>query len=282
MAGNYPDAPANRMEYDLDGTVVASITSTGTITTLTATQTAALNDENPANSNSIALNNGSWVAFIFPELRDISHIYQQWSSTILTGQTFYSTDTTNGFDGTWTSFLAAADWSATTQPNYRSNQQAATATGVKAIRMRSTANGYSIYTIHLYGRVSAASPDKLELWHPTLNQPFYQTPAALDYGNITRGSVTDLTFRLKNLSTTLTANTITVSASALYDSSSPTVVSGLTLDYNGGGFSSSASLASLSPGTISSGLFTLRNTIASNQAPGLWTQRVVASAATWS
>jgi hypothetical protein len=281
MAGNYPDAPANRMEYDRDGTIVATVTSAGVITALTNTQARALNDEDPANANSFGVSTGNWVAFVFPELRDVSYIFQQWASTIVVGQAFYSTNTTNGFDGTWTSFLAAQNWSATTQPNYRSNAVAATATSVRGIRILSTATNYSVYTIHIYGKVSAATPDKLELWHPTLDEPLYQTPAALDYGDKGRGTSTDLSFRIKNLSATLTANTITVSTEALTDAASPTMESGMTLNYNGGAFAATTSLASLAPNTISAGLFVLRNAIPSTVTPGLWSQRVIASASTW-
>lgn len=261
----------------MDGTVGALITSGGSITTLTATQLQSLNDENDSTTVPSPGTNG-YTAYIFPELRDVVALFFSHSTGNATLQT--STNTTNGFDGTWTTVLAAAARTAATQPNYRTGIETAIASGIKSIRALSSSTG-APRTFHVYGNNASLSADKLELWHPTLDQPLYQTPALLDAGDLMRNSSTDLTFRVKNLSASLTANTVTVSAQALTDASSPTMVSGISFDFNGGGFGPTASVAALTPGTISA-LFTLRHTVPSNAVLGLWSQRVVASAASWS
>ena len=277
MAGNYPDAPANRMEVDTDGTVGALITSGGTITVLTATQMQNLNDESDSTTIASPGTNG-FTAYVFPELRDIAAVFFSHSTGNATISV--STNTTNGFDGTWTTVLAAAARTSATQPNYRTGIELATAGGIKGIRSLSSSTG-TPRTFHVYGKNTSLNSDKLELWHPTLDQPLYQTPAFLDAGDTMRSTTADLTFRLKNLSASLTANTITVNAQALTDAASPTMVSGITFDYNGGGFAATASVGSLAPGAISA-VFTLRHTVPSNAVLGIWTQRVVASAASWS
>lgn len=277
MAGNYPDAPSNRMEVDLDGTVGASITSAGAITTLTNAQLQSLNDESDASTVPTPGTNG-FTAYIFPELRDIVAVF--FSHTTGNATIAVSSNTTNGFDGTWTTVLTAGARTLATQPTYRTGIEAAAAAGIRGIRALSSSTG-APRTFHVYGYNSSLVANKLELWHPTLDQPLYQTPAALDAGDIMRNTTTNLTFRLKNLSGTLTANTITVNASALTDATAPTMVSGISFDYNGGGFAPTASLASLAPNTISA-VFTIRHTVPSNVALGIWTQRVVASASTWS
>lgn len=277
MAGNYPDAPNNRFEVDMDGTVGALITSGGSITTLTTTQLQSLNDESDSSTVPSPGTNG-FTAYIFPELRDISAVFFSHSTgnaTVLT-----STNTTNGYDGTWTTLLAAAARTSATQPNYRTGIETAVASSIKGIRVLSSSTG-APRTLHVYGNNSSLAADKLELWHPTLDQPLYQTPAHLDAGDLMRNSSVDLTFRIKNLSATLTANTVTVSAQALTDAASPTMVSGITFDFNGSGFAATASVSSLTPGTVSA-LFTVRHTVPTNAVLGLWSQRVIASAASWS
>lgn len=285
MVGFYADAPAGRMAYDRDGSLGFLISSTGSsIVAISTTDMQRMNDETDGNTSpAIANNVNSSLAIIFPELRDVTHHFRTLTASVTT--IFESSvDTTNGFDGTWATINAAvAGPTASVQPNYRSSIVAAAGnnTGIKAVRLRATgANSGSVYAFHLYGKVSAASPSKLELWHPTLDQALYVTPAYLDFGDFPRGTSVDKTFRVKNRSATLTASSITVSREALTDATSPTHISEETLSYNGGAFASTATLSSLAPGAISQ-LFTLRNAPGASSNLGLWAQRIIASAASW-
>lgn len=278
MAGNYPDAPDNRLEVDFDGTVGAIITSGGSITALTNGQMRNLNDESDATTVPTPGANG-FTAYVFPVLRDLTAAFFSHSAGNAT--VAVSTDTTNGFDGAWSTVLTAAARTLATMPNYRSGIETFSSAGVKGIRVLSSTTGIP-RTFHVYGH-AAANFDRLELWHPSLDQPLYQTPASLDYADIMRGTSADLQFRLKNISTTLAANSITVSVEALTDSTAPTMISGMTLNYDGGSFGATVMLIdALPPNTITSGIFILRNTVSATQAAGLWSQRVVASAASWS
>lgn len=286
MVGFYPDAPGPRMAYDRDGTLGFNVNSTGTsIVALTGTQMQNMNDESGSTAGPTIQNAvGAALVLIFPELRDVTHHFRQFNAST-TSSVESSVDTTNGFDGTWLTVNAlAASPTADPQPAYRTAQVAAAGnnTSIKAIRFKNGQTGSLIVsTIHLYGKVSAANPNKLELWHPTLDQALYVTPAYLDFGDFPRNSSVDKSFRIKNRSTTLTANTITVSREALTDAASPTHISEETLSYNGGAFGSTASLSSLAPGAISQ-LFTLRNAPGSTSVLGIFNQRIVATAASWS
>lgn len=279
MTGFYPDALGPRMAFDRDGTLGFNITSTGSTTALTTTQLQQLNDE--ADGSTISISQNGFLVLIFPENRDVSAMFRRATAgNTVTVQS--STDTTNGFDGTWSTMIASgAIPTANTQPNYRTQSAISTNnTAVKAVRIANAGTTTVMDSWHVCGKASAASPNKLELWHPTLDQPLYTTPAFLDFGDLPRNSVVTKQFRLKNRSASMTATTITVSVEALTDSAGTTKVSEMTLSYNGGSYASTASLASLGPGGLSQ-VFTLKNSPGAASVLGLWSQRIIASATTF-
>lgn len=282
MAGFYPDALANRFEVDRDGTLGFRLNATGSsITALTTGNMQGLNDESDATAP-ISIDNLEKIVYIFPELRDVLAVYMS-SNTSSSMIWESSTNTTNGQDGTWLTVRATALPPVNnTIPGYRTQLvPTGNNTSVKAIRIRNTgASNCAIQTMHVYGIISAASPDKLEFWHPTLNQALYATPAILDWGDFPRNTIVSKTFRLKNSSATLTAGTITVGREALTDSGSPTKVSETEISYNGGSYGSTASVSSLAPGAISA-VFTVRKTSTLSSFLGLWSQRIYATAVSW-
>jgi len=168
-------------------------------------------------------------------------------------------------------------------PYYRTviTTPSAVAAGVKAVRFSIHQNGgddVHIGSVHLYGKTTTGqNPNRLALWHPTLNQPV--EAAYFDWGDAGQGTTADRPFRVKNLSATLSANSITCSTDALTDTS-PTVLSQHTLS-NGGSFASTASAGTLAAGAIS-GVLTLRRTLSSSAVMGLWALRVNAVATSWS
>lgn len=277
---NYPDIPGARMAYDLDGTVGLSIDSAGTsFVTLSNANMRAMNNTDVADF--FQLTNTGMIALLFPELRDLTGSFRCISAgtTIET-----STDTTNGFDGVWTNRSTSGQGSTTiaVTPQYRTTIHSFTANGVKGIRSKSGGNSaINHYGWHVYGAPSAAT-DRLELWHPTLNQALSVTPTLTDFGDRMRnGGPFDITFRIKNMSSTLTAGTIVCGVEALTDASSPTHVSEFTLKYDSGSFATTATLSSLAPNTVSGAVFTLRWAPGITSALGLWDQRLTAIASTW-
>lgn len=288
MAGSYPDAPGMKFAYDADGSAgsyeITSGAGSGTFRSLTAGEMTTLNSE-AGTAVSLPTANGdnttARVAIVFPQLRDItginSGIFFGGNSTGQSRVLETSADTTNGRDGAWTTRTTP-----TLSTNFRSGVQTYSLTGVKAVRWTMTM-GQSFPSAnwaqcHIYGSIPVATtPDRLTLWHPTLDQEL--GGAALDFGDVQRGSVSNKTFRVKNLSATLTANSIVVSVSALTEGS-PAVAGQYTFGI-AGSFAGTQTIASLAPGVISA-VVTARLTMVAGAALSLYRQRISAVAATWS
>lgn len=293
MAGSYPDVPAPRMAYDRDGSIgFWHFNSTPTV--LTDPQMANMNDEvfdavtNPGGSGDPG--ETPYVGIIFPELRDIAAVGFVQGSNGNTTIVETSGDTTNGLDGTWTEQIDDMDNYPTAgafrpdPPYYRTTMVLLSVAGVKAIRfVRSNLGGdKSIHGMHLYGDITAGeTPDRLRLWHPTLDQALDDTAvspdgAYFDWGNVQQTTTQDRMFRIKNNSATLTATDITLSTEAL----TPAAVPDAHTINSGSGFGATANIASLAPGVISS-VCTLRRTTPSNATLGPWAVRIIAEADSW-
>lgn len=278
---NYSSYPDHRMAYHLDGTQVYKIDNANNITQLNSTQIGYLNDESGSTTYPVP-EDGS-IAFIFPELRDLTNYFIGRQGDTYNGnprEIKVSTNTTNGVDGTWTNVVAPYfTVSDPIVPNYRTTN-ASSASGIKAVRIYNGPylGNFNFGAIHLFGSLSSGEvPNRLELWHPTLNQRV--SGAHFDFGDTTRGQTTDISFRVKNVSSTQTASSILVQRATLTDSS-PTSIGNYTLSLNGGSFASTQTISSLSPGSISSTL-TLRQTNPSNAAVGVWAGYVSAVASSW-
>lgn len=285
MAGFYPDAPAPRMAFDIDGSVgfILSGNGTGSVTQMTAGELLNLNDQTTSTITLPSSGTYSW-GLIFPELRDIKGITHAitngWSSQVQS-----SVDTTNGLDGTWTTQIASLPTpSPLTQIEMRNSVQATNINGIKAVRINSPTSGNRFaYWLHLYGSITDNTGlDKLRSWHPTLDEALDDNTAAdgayLDWAEVTRGTTADKTIRIKNNSTTLTANSILLTTNIQTDSS-PSIPPQITYS-DGGAFSTTLNIGNLGPGALS-GVITIRRTTPSNAGLSIWTWRTVAEAGSW-
>lgn len=271
------------MAYDRDGSIVAKISTTNVVTQLSAAQVAALNDESDASPITVETSGTQW-AFLFPEARD----FDAFALLLLVGAfggssvVEVSPDTTNGLDGTW-SQVAAPSYAANTNvlsvPAFRTAVQSVTALGVRGVRVRINYSvGAQLYGVHLYGERSPGQAlNALELWHPTADEKL--PPAWLDWGNTPRGSSEDRTFRVKNISTTSTAEAVRVAFDVLTDGS-PSVPGQHLLSYGGGSFLAQVNVGDLAPGAIS-GAVTVRRVTASNAQLGVFAFRVFAEPDAW-
>lgn len=285
MAGSYPDVPSWRMAIDRDGTQLILINN-GVLTSLAASVGTTINNE--ADDDIIVATNRNPVYFvaIFPELRDVDgfHLNMNVTNTNTRGYMIQtSSDTTNGLDGTWTT-LATGSMGNSGQPAKPGFRivSASTVLSVRAIRIALT-DGYNYGTVlklfHLFGEIAPAeNPNRLALWHPTLDQRI--TPAYFDWGNVPRSSSADRTFRVKNLSTVQTANSVRVAQEILTDTV-PSVVGQHTLSTDGLTFLAQVNVGTLAPGAISA-VTTLRRVTPSDAVLSLWAHRVFAEATTWS
>lgn len=283
MAGSYPDAPGPRMALDLDGSVAVKISSTGVITTCTTTERQNTQDESVGTYVQLPSSYGvdTALVWIFPELRDFDgyHIYGSTVGGVVGWAIEWSADTTTGLDGTWTLVESmSGPYYATVTTDPHRTVTAASISGARAVRARSTgANGlYRIYSFHLYGTPSATS-DRLALWHPTLDEPV--DGAYFDWGDVPQNTSETRQFRIKNLSTTLTATTITLSTSALTNAS-PSLLTQHTFSTDGSTYGSTATIASLDPEGISSVCY-LQRILGPTAQLGLWALRMSVQAASW-
>lgn len=288
MTGNYPDIPAPRMAYDRDGTQVyygpsnfSSITAAAT-----AARVIAANGEAMSNSAMSGGNGDHGVFVIFPELRDLTHMFLAIGGNGLLSNTLKaSPDTTNGIDGTWTAITGVTNRGATRE-NARElidPLTGSTGLGIKAIRFGCGAGVTfqgPVQAMHLYGEPAAGQNlNRLEFWHPMLDQPLSDFPAWLDWGDRPRGTMETRQVRVKNISTTLSANNITVGMEAITEPA-PTVLSQTQVRYNAGVYGATASIAALAPGEISQ-IIDIKQDLVANAVLSLWTQRLYASAAGW-
>lgn len=278
MAGNYPDAPSWRMAIDRDGTQGYLISSANVVTQLSAAQMQYLNDET---TSSVAV--ADRLMLIFPELRDIDAYFVAADGTSSFAASYVvevSANTTNGLDGTWTQIGSSTTANSDpVVPQYRSSVVSVTQLAKRAIRVRGTSVLDSVRAFHVYGEMAPSeNPDRLALWHPTLDERV--TPAYFDWGNTPRSSSGDLLFRVKNLSSTLTAASVRVAMEALTDGT-PSVPGQHSLSFGGGSFLAQVNVGDLSPGAIS-GVVTLRRITPSNAQLGLFAFRVFSEANAWS
>lgn len=288
MAGNYPDVPATRIPYDIDGTKAVHYDGTSLTdlsgTVLTSWQNDAVSDVQAGGYSPPGLNGtNKFVCLIFPKLMDLDGWYlQMWNEFNVQeypGVVQTSTDTTNGLDGTWTTRTTGSGTTGTSPAEkMRNNIVSTTCPGTKALRIWGVSgSGYHSPTVvHLYGEPNVTTGDRLEIWHPTLDQRL--TGAYFDYGNVPRGSTEDRTFRVKNLSSVYTANSVNVAFDALTDGS-PSVPGQFTVS-QGGSFAAQQTLSSIAPGAISP-VLTVRRITPTNAQLSLWTFRIKATAASW-
>lgn len=288
MAGVYPDAPTlHRMAYERDGSAGVRVdTSAGTVGSVPAAELVKMNNEHTDYYyiwDSVGSTQHIGFCLIFPEFRDITSyhtsFYQEGGPAA--GTVYTSVDTTNGYDGTWVSRGTWVHGGA----NVAAQRSPTTVSwlNIKAVRFHTTGGGFTTRVrwqiLHLYGGPAAGqNPDRLRLWHPTLNQEI--TGAHFDYGDAARSTSADKQFRIKNNSATLTANVITVSLDAPTNTT-PSVSGQYSLEKaSAPGFIASVSIPSLAPGATSE-VITMRRVTPVTAVMSLWWARVLASAASW-
>jgi len=283
---NYPTAPGRRMGTNRDGTIgVRSTdgwpTGGGPLTELTAAQMDTMSAEDfgpgagagPNSSNS----GGTFVAYIFPELRDIDGWYASlddggtWANP-----TYVSANTTNASDGTWAS-SGSNNYIAGQSPVYRQQIVTIASNGIRGMRFKvsgASGGGGEMNILHIYGEIAAGeTPDRLLFIDEATSLEFV---LPIDYEEKPRGSAEVRQFRLKNNSTVagnnLTINTIGISMEDQYLDSADWYL----LSLNGDSYASSKAIASLAP-EASSQLFDLKRTTPINEVLDAHAARIKAT-----
>lgn len=129
--------------------------------------------------------------------------------------------------------------------------------------------------IHLLG--SRASSDRLEIFD-TVDEELIEP---ISFGDVATGSTSDTTFRVSNLSESLTAYSVTVSVSDPHVTLSPSVASQFLISTDGGvSFAATGTISALGP-TQASGEIILRRITSTDIPTGDHVVRINASAGSW-
>lgn len=287
MAGVYPNIPGTRFALDRDGTVAKVRATSQAWYDVTGSLPNAMTTDSATYIDLPNTVNNDWeLAVAFPEPRDITGLFVEYGvggmDNGIISSFQYSNDTTDGTDGTWnTGTLSGMLKSAggTMKPYYRSIIGTYALTNIRGIRLGktvgdATSTNWRIYALHLYGSLPIAGVDRLAFWDSAADQAL--PPAYLDFGDNPQGAVVTRQLRIKNLSGTLTANTINLQANDLANDFSNNVL----LSIDNASFFSSINIGNLAPSTVSSVLY-VRRTVPVAETATQRSMRLIVEAASW-
>jgi hypothetical protein len=251
----YPNLTDCAMPYHLDGTVVKVIGPTGgVLKTLSDAEMLELNDED-LTAVTTPQENNEYIVFFFPEKRDISGLYAQFSvfypgtPTGLQG----SADSTNGLDGTWASATMPSGYNAVSADIDGWRKAIAPVEdmdNINVLRLQNNGNypGMTktfdgVYILHLYGKKhSGETADDILFLDAENSDAEFGTP--LDFGDRPAGTSVIRQIKLKNNSSTLTASSMEVEVE------DPADIIRVSLS-SGGPWTTTVSIASIAAGAKS-------------------------------
>lgn len=276
MAGFYADVPGFRFEYDRDGSVVVFDGAT----TLNTGQMQILNDEFGGYSGAeVPINVSSYIAMAWPEMRTVQGLFMASSNGLGTPtetmSVNYSTNTTNGVDGTWSGLTTISAHMNISNHVSACRTDIATVSSVPIRGLQFwPSRAFSRYAcLHVYGQIpTTENPEKLVLCDAS--GAVVTNGAYFDFGDAARNTIATKTFRIKNNSSFLTANSVTLSFQTLADAS-PTLAGQFEYSLDGTTWVTTTSLGSLAPGSTS-GVISVRRNTALGAAIGPWQTRVCA------
>ena len=233
-------------DFETDGSSVF-LTSPSTIVQQSAATVRAAQAFSSADRIGTTEWGQSTLAIIFPEPRTLV-------SAMLSGSAYDaglitidgSNDTTDGKNGTWTVLASNVPVvGRDTLPTPANTRTAYAISGTwNAIRF----NGSSYFNVATFQVFDTTPPAGLVFWDATLSQ--LAQPSVFDFGDVAPFSVQTIKqFRIKNNSSTLTANQITIAADTTSDYGA--IDTAIKFD-SGSGFSSTVMIGDLAPGATSS------------------------------
>ena len=294
MAGAYPDAPSLGIAYDDDGTVVLwnglvviasdEDSPVGTVPQLPLIAMPQgdmdqINDEETTAPTQSGQSNdaSSWIVMLFLQDMEIDGGYYNVNPTH-TGNAQWmasSTNTTNGIDGTWSDLGVTTPKDTTQADDYRDSITSMAESNVVAVTsFQGSDERFRWRQLHIYGaHTPGQTPDKLIFLDPDNSDNEYTKP--LDFGDVPRGQTQKDTFKLKNNSSTFTANTISIINEDLFGGAS----SWYTYSDDDVSYSSSLNISSLGPGGTQ--LTYIKQVVPDAQVVGVYVSRTRATVASW-
>ncbi len=277
------DGSVNLLQKGADGTVAASQgvgpQSGGYVNASTA-EAESINDEDVTDGiNQFSTKSSLHYTIMFPEKREVDGIYIAVGSAPSNSWSDYTTDTTNGSDGNWSDFSIPGNVG-DLQDDYRDKIVSQALSNIIAIRhfqgrTQVTANNVDLQSFHAYGTITPGeTPDRLLYLDPDTGDAVFTKP--LDFGDVPRGQTTVDTFKVKNNSGSLTANTVQTTAEALTGTSG----SWYTYSLNNIDFSATLGLGNIGPGATT--LVYIKQIIPGAEPPALHSTRTKLNVASWS
>lgn len=221
---------------------------------------------------------------LFPSAVDLTHVFianrpTDMGSDTTTGLIYVSTDTTDGFDGSWissgTTLLKGNDYDT-------GSPQVFNQSGIKGLRWTFGGNSFNdvvyIQMIAMFGTPSSASLHMIET--ATTNLVTGETFA---FGTVQRGITDDTSysFRIRNDGATQ-ANGVTVSSYMFPQDTLGGDVIGLSFSSDGGtSWYNHLDLGNITVGS-NSGVINLKLTTFNDMPVGRYRPRIVVDAASWS
>ncbi len=282
---NYPTPPDRRIAYDQDDTQVTYWNDgVSGVVEADASDLAKINGEADDSLNIVVTTAtpGPWyLAFLFSQavqLLDARVIIDTIGATV---DCEYSDDTTNGRDGSWSQQAAGithSEMSGGVIPEYRNNIAAiGAASGHVGWRFKfnaGTESSVRLRCIHLYADEHGPT-NRLAFWDPILN---VELASDFDFGDLARGASLTKTFRIKNLSGSLTANSIVLAVEAGPSHGSPGTWTLLSTDDSA--YAQSINIGALGPGTLS-GVLYLKSSPPTNAELNTLSTRIDPAVGSW-
>lgn len=277
MAGSWPDVPSRKIPYHNDGTVVAArYPQDGAPYENFYEWDAGVNGLDQLNDLDFTTIPQNWAnkrfpiageitrivadtenIWIFPELRDLyGYVIVGTQENPATGGwgnmwTYYSHDTTNGLDGTWTLIQDHGNGENTPQGAHPEDWRTAIVEfSHLAVRGFKVIGSYGVFVggnlvfraCYIFGTISAGeTPDRILFIDDNTGLEFTKP---MDWGDVPRGTILDWDIYMKNNSLTLTANTMVLDFTTLYNDSD----TWYTIKATGEAFAVTHDISSIAPG----------------------------------
>lgn len=225
----YPNIGSHRIAFDIDGSAVGYrfrewntsadiLFAQGLASWITSTDLGKLNGET-RQKNWGDWSNGSpsfafW--FFFPEAREITHMGCLFGDAMTPSLTEFklqgSNDSTNGMDGTWED--AIINFATSRNADYWRTPMAVSFSGPKKFLRVAFTKGtgtnvidVTLWALHFYGsKASGQTPDDIAF----CDSSNVILTALKDYGDTPEGTTEITSFKVKNISSTKTANGVNI------------------------------------------------------------------------
>jgi hypothetical protein len=205
----YSSLTDRAMPYHTDGSVVKIISAAnGVVYSFNASEMLELNDEDKTPVGP-SLTGYYYVTVFFPEPRVVTGLFggveDQYGPSLVEG----SSDSTNGLDGTWETASAPNGYNSWPGDfdNWRKNIKPVSFTqAVRVIRVK-FAFFTHVIVLHVYGhKATGETPDDISFLDAEAADAEFTTP--LDFGDRPAGTSVQRQIKIKNASTTKTANNV--------------------------------------------------------------------------